>query len=217
MGERLWGGVVRPSRRRSAYFLSPGTNRRGMSAHCDNARHPVPRRKQVAASGGAEEGESTGEWCHAEAAAWIDVIGCCDDRSAGAKPSVCRCGPRRGRGRRRPASLPRRRLALASSPGLRRPGLRLLRRVPRRARADRDSERPRDHQDAPLLLIAERIAQVGGKVAIDLAPLCLDRFRFGFFTLAVGLVAPNGGLIAARRAFANRSGIRFGGSRFRLL
>src|SRR5712671_364548 len=177
-----------------------------MSASCDNARHRVSRRKQFAATGVAGEGESTG-WCHAEAAAWIDVIGCCDDRSAGAKPSVCRCGPRRGRGRRRPASLPRRRLALASSPGLRRPGLRLLRRVPRRARADRDSERPRDHQDAPLLLIASELLESGARSQSTLPPCFWADFGLVFFTLAVGRVAPNGGLRAARRAFANRSGI----------
>src|SRR5882762_6798461 len=98
MGERPWGGVVRSKACEARISCVREQTGGGVSASCDNACcHRVSRRKQFAATGVAAEGDATGDWCHAEAAAWIDVIGCCDDRSAGAEPSVCRCGPRRDR------------------------------------------------------------------------------------------------------------------------
>src|SRR4030081_2483552 len=83
---------------RSGYFVSPGTNRRGHERVLRERAPSCVAAKQFAATGVATEGESTGDWCHAEAAARINVIGCRDDCSAGAEPSVCRCWPRRGRG-----------------------------------------------------------------------------------------------------------------------
>src|SRR6266403_79919 len=63
MGERRYSGEVRPKSRRS-------TKTKRARSFAAAETFCVDRR--------CRRGRTEGEGCHAEAAAWIDVIGCCD-------------------------------------------------------------------------------------------------------------------------------------------